>query len=166
MAADDWFGPDFEITPGNPYGYMVYAQELGMSGREALDAWRELGGTAGNQNWNRLYGQVGDALARMPDMAALAPDVIPSAGDYGTWAAGNGGKFATTVRLQLTDVDTGQQSTTFYTYMSDVAHTPNEAIAAAMADFGSDANQQAYRVTVDGGFVTGVYQTVPYSQAA
>lgn len=165
MSAADWFGEEFEITPGNPAGYMVYAQELGMSAREALDAWRELGGTAGNQNWHSMYGQIADTLARTPDMAALDPNVLPAASDYGTWAFGNGGQYATQVKVLVTDTETGLQSWRDFTHITDEPHTPAEAIAEGIEQYGSDDNETAYGETVGGGFVVHIWQSVPYDLA-
>lgn len=162
MSASDWFGEDFQITPGNPSGFMVYAQQLGLSARESLDAWRELGGTSGNQNWHTMYGQIADALSRIPDQAALDPTVLPGPTDYATWAAGRGGQFATQVGVVVTDVETGLQSTLQYTYFSDVPHTPDEARQAAMDEYGSSDNESRYGQVVNFAYPVHLFQTVAY----
>lgn len=155
---------DYETpNPGNPAGFIAYHLQIGSSARESLAAWRELGGTSGNQAWYRLVGQVQDTLNRTEQAAALEPGVLPSESDYGEWAAGPGGKYAYQIGVTATDLDTGLDTTSQYTVMSDVPLTPDEATAAAQDEYGLDENAAKYGQEVTGAFVIHLWKTVPFA---
>jgi hypothetical protein len=166
VPGEDVFGSSGAFSTGNPAGFMAYHVSIGSSAREAREDYRSQGGTTGDTAWNRMYGQVADTLARIPDQAALDPGAIPSAGDYGTWAMGQGNQYATQVKVQLTDVETGLLTTTDYTHITDVPHTPEEAEAAAIADFGDADTLDAYGQAIGGAFAVHLWQTVPFGELA
>jgi len=148
---------------GNPAGFMAYHVHIGSSATQALAEWRDLGGTFGDRAWYQTYGQVADTIARSADIAALDPGAIPSAGDYGEWAMGNGGQYATQVNVTYVDEETGLRGAQPFTYITDTPHTPDEAETAAIAEYGSDENAARYGQQVTGAFTLHVWQTTPYA---
>jgi hypothetical protein len=149
-------------NPGNPAGFIAYHISIGTSARGALSEWRDIGGTSGDKAWYTLYGQVNDTIMRTDDQASLDPTVLPSPSDYGTWSMGNGGQYATQVSVTAMDVETGLRSQQPFTYVTDEPHTPEEAEAAAMDEYGTDDNEARYGQVVTGAFTTHVWQTEPF----
>lgn len=161
MAGDESEGAT--PVPGNPAGFIAYHLSIGSSARESLAEWRSLGGSAGNQAWYRLTGQIADTINRTADMAALDPSSLPSSADYGEWSMGRGGQYATQVSVTAIDQETGLLSTSQYTYVTDEPHTPEEAEMAALDEYGTDDNASRYGQIVTGAFTTHVWQTVPFA---
>jgi hypothetical protein len=151
-------------APGNPAGFIAYNVSIGTSARAALEEWRNLGGTTGDRTWYQLYGQVTDTIMRSPDMAALDPAVLPSGADYGTWAMGQGGQYATQVNVTYIDEDTGLRSSQPFTYITDEPHTPEEAEQAAIDEYGADDNASKYGQQITGAYTVHVWQTTPFAQ--
>jgi hypothetical protein len=162
VPGEDDYGSADAFSTGNPAGFMAYHVSIGSSAREARDDYRSQGGTTGDTAWNRMYGQVSDTLARIPDQAALDPGTLPSAGDYGEWAMGRGGQYATQVAMQLTDQETGLSFISQYTYLTDDPHTPAEAQDAAIDAFGDPDALDQYAQTMGGAFAIHLWQTVPF----
>ncbi len=146
----------------NPAGFMAYHQSIGSSARGALDEWRSIGGTAGNEFWNKLYSEIGDTIARTPDFLALDPGAIPSDKELGTWTMGRGGQYATQVIVLQTDRDTGLTSQSYYTVVRDEPHSKQDAEDEAYNDFGSDENQNKYNLTLVGTFALHGWVTEPW----
>lgn len=157
MPSDD---PPIDL--GNVSGYVRDYIEQGYTATEALSDFREQGGAIRDSRWYSLYGQITDTIAREPSFLALDPYSIPDASEYGTWAMGNGGQYATQVSIQLVDRDTGLLTTQLATYVSDDPHEPIEAQDWAMDTFGDDDLEADYGVTVLGATATKVWMTVPY----
>ena len=160
------FGPDFggeTPKPGNPAGFIAHHVSIGTSARGALAEWRDIGGTSGDRKWFQLFGQVTDSIMRSEQNALLDPGAMPSAADYGTWTMGKGGQYATQVSVTFVDADTGLRTSAPYTYVSDVAHTPEEAEAAAMADYGADDALERYGQEITGAFTTNVWATEAFN---
>lgn len=153
---------EFDVTPDNAAGFMGYQVSIGSSASEALREWRDLGGTATDANWYRLYGQVTDTVLRTPDFLALDPNAVPSSSELGTWSAGGGGMFATQVQVFAVDQETGLATTLQYTYLTDHAHSKEEAEDAALAAFGSDEAEEMYGQDVQGALAIHGWQTVPW----
>ena len=149
-------------VPGNPAGFIAYHVSIGSSASEALREWRDLGGTSGDAKWFQLYGQVTDTMMRTPDMAALDPASLPSAADYGEWSMGRGGQYATQVNVTYIDEETGLRAQQPFTYITDEPHTPEEAEAAAVDEYGSEENTEQYGQTVTGAYTIHVWQTTPF----
>lgn len=150
-------------SPGNPAGFIAYGLSVGKSGNEILREWRDLGGSSGNESWRRMVGSIADTINRTDDMAALDPGALPTAADYGEWQMGRGGQYATQVAVTARDDETGLLTTSQYTYVSNEPHTPDEAVEAAMDEYGISDNAAAYGQDVLGAFVTHVWQTVPFA---
>lgn len=157
----DEFGEETP-RPGNPSGFIAYHQSIGTSGRGALAEWRELGGTSGDAKWRELWGQVADTVARTESTASLQPDVLPSPTEYGEWAMGQGGQYATQVSVTYIDTETGLRSSSPYTFITNDPHTPEEAEAAAMDEYGSDEAADRYGQTITGAFTVHIWQTVAF----
>lgn len=156
-------GEGVETTPGNPAGFIAYNVSIGTSARQALSDWRDLGGTAGDAAWYRMYGQITDTLLRTEAQAALDPSTLPSASDYGEWAMGQGGQYASQVKVIVTDTETGEQTLLDYTHVTDEPHTIDEAIAYAEADYGDADTLDAYGQELQGAFVTHIWTTTPWN---
>jgi hypothetical protein len=158
-VTDAYDGPNI---PGNPAGFIVGAINEGQSATAALNAFREAGGEMRTQTWYQMFGQVTDAIARSPLAGSLDPYSLPDPGAYATWAMGPGGEYATQVDLFFRDLDTGLVGSIPYTYVTSDPHTPEEAIAEAMGDFGESDTQAQYDQVMLGGTVRNVYTTVQF----
>lgn len=158
MAGGDSGGFDF----GNIAGWMRDSILEGENATNALDTFREMGGAVRTEWWYQMYGEVYNSMASAPAVAALDPDVLPNAGDYGVWEAGQGGRYATQVVQFLRDLETGEIITSQYTHMTVEPHTIDEAQAAAQTDFGNVDTLNAYGQAWMGALATGLWQTTPF----
>lgn len=147
---------------GNVSGFIRDLIGEGHSATAALGIFRDAGGSIRDSRWFTLYGQVTDAIAREPAFAALNPYTLPDASEYGTWAMGRGGQYATSVRISLIDRGTGLATFQRASYITDTPHTPAEATEWAMDTFGDADAEADYGVTVLGAIASAVYATVPY----
>src|ERR1700693_5761136 len=129
---------------GNVSGYIRDMVGQGLSATEALAQYREFGGAIRDSRWYALYGQVTDTVAREPEFLAVNPYVLPDSSQYGTWAMGRGGQYATQVQIQLVDRGTGLITTQLSTYVTDVPHTGIEAEAWAQDQFGNAESEADY----------------------
>lgn len=157
-------GEPTPIDVGNVSGYIKDLLGGGYSATAGLEAFRQAGGAIRDSRWFSLYGQIADTIAREPSFLALNPYNVPDASEYGTWAMGRGGQYATQVAIQLVDRGTGLYTTQLATYVSDEPHTPVEAQAWAIDQFGTPEAETDYGVTVMGATATKVWQTVPYGE--
>lgn len=156
--------PDDEgVDIGNPAGFAAYYQRIGASANEALSDFRDSGGEMQTQRWYRLYGQVGDSLARNDEAYAIAPDTLPTAEQYGEWEAGNGGQYATQVSVTFRDIDSGVFGVAQYTHITDEPHTPEEAMQAGIDLYANEDAAGRYEQEIMGAFATNVWQTVPFN---
>lgn len=160
MAADPAGGTDV----GNVSGYVKEYIKAGYSATAALAEFRDAGGAIRDSRWYSLYGQITDTIAREPAFLALDPYTLPDASEYGTWAMGAGGQYATQVKIQLLDRDDGTITTQLATYVTDEPHTPIEAQMWAMDTFGDADAEADYGVTVMGATASAVWTTVPYGE--
>lgn len=158
MAVDGGDGVDV----GNISGYVKDLIQGGFSATAGLAAFREAGGAVRDSRWYSLYGQITDTIAREPAFLALNPYALPDVADYGTWAMGRGGQYATQVQLQLLDRGTGLMTTAIADYVTDDPHTPAEAQLAVMDQWSDPEAMSTYGVTVLGAIATKVWKTVPY----
>lgn len=152
------------VDVGNVSGYVRDLIGGGYNATQGLAAFREAGGAIRDSRWYSLYGQITDTIAREPSFLALNPYQIPDPSEYGVWAMGRGGQYATQVQLQIVDRATGLLTTQLATYVSDSPHTPIEAQMWAMDTFGADDAESDYGVTVMGATATKVWTTVPYGE--
>jgi hypothetical protein len=58
-------------------------------------------------------------------------DQLPTGPQYSTYRAGEGGQYATFVQTYTRAVGDTEVTTHYFTHISDVPHTANQAIAAA-----------------------------------
>lgn len=153
---------DSGINLGNPAGFMASKVMEGSSANQALRDWREAGGSFTRQDWLRGYANVRETLANSPTIGAIDPTAIPDAQQYGEWAMGRGGQFATQVQMQVLDRGSGVVGTAPFTYITDEPHTPEDAIAAGIDLYTNDEAAQRYGQRVLGGLPSAMWQTVPY----
>jgi len=150
------------VDIGNPAGFAAYHQRIGSSANEALNDFRNAGGEMQTQRWFRLYGQVGDSLARSDEAYALEPNAIPPGESYGEWAMGQGGQYASQVQVVFRDIESGAFGVAQYTHITNEPHTPAEAEQAAIDTYGDTETAGRYEQEIMGGFVSNVWQTVPF----
>jgi len=155
------FAPGANI--GNPSGFIKGLIDEGEGPTSGLQIFRDAGGEIRTQTWFQLYGEVNEALITSGEASALDPYQLPDPAGYSEWKMGRGGQFATQVKVFFTDRDTGVVGTTNYTYITDQAHTPGEAEAAAFDEYADADNENEYGQTVQGTMTTNVFATVPWS---
>lgn len=160
MAPDGGEG----VNIGNVSGYIRDFITQGVNATQALRQFRDDGGAIRDSRWYALYGQITDTIAREPAFLALNPYALPDASEYGTWAMGRGGQYATQVQLQLLDKQDGTKSTQLATYVTDAPHTPIEAEQWAQDTFGDADSEADYGVLVQGAIATKIWVTVPYGE--
>jgi hypothetical protein len=159
-VADD-FDPGTPV--GNPAGYMADAWERGLSGRAALQEFRDAGGAMRDSYFRELYAQVGDSLTRRGSIGDVGMYDIPDPNQYSTWSMGKGGQFATQVEVSFRDKDTGIFGTKDFTYVTDEAHTKFEAESAAWDEYADPDNADEYDQVAQGTRTINMYQTVAWS---
>lgn len=150
------------VDIGNPAGFMASKINEGVSANQALSDFREAGGSFRRQDWLRGYAGVRDTLTSRPEIAGIDPTSVPEAAQYGEWAMGRGGQFATQVQIQVMDRESGIVGSAPFTYITDEPHTPEEAVAAGMDLYTNDEAAQRYGQRVMGGLPSAMWQTVPY----
>jgi hypothetical protein len=150
------------VDVGNISGFQRDLIEGGVNATQGLAIFREAGGAIRDSRWFALYGQVADTIAREPAFLAINPYQLPDSSDYGTWAMGKGGQYATQVAIDVLDRGTGLYTTQLATYVTDVPHTGVEAEAWAQDQFGQPDAQNAYGVTVMGAMAKAYWVTVPW----
>ena len=150
---------------GNVSGFMAQSIRDGLSANEALREFREAGGAMRRDYWLQGYSEVRDVLSREDTAGALDPGALPDGTDYGEWAMGRGGQYATQVTVFLRDIETGTVTPQQYTYVTDDPHTPEEAELNAIEDFGDAEAVSDYGQAVQGAVTTAVFATVPWQAA-
>lgn len=150
------------VDIGNPAGFMASKIMEGTSANQALRDFREAGGAFERQAWLRSYAGVRDTLASQPQIAGIDPDAIPGGEQYGEWAMGQGGQYATQVQVVIYDRDSGIIGTAPFTYITNDPHTPGEAAAAGIDLYTNDEAAQRYNQRIMGALPTAMWQTVPY----
>lgn len=146
--------------PYNPAGYIRSLIADGVGPTAGLRAFREDDGRINDGRWFNLYREVNDALNREPQWLGLDPTSLPGPGEYSTFAAGQGGKYVTTVEMQMIDRGTGLWFTQKTEFWTDEPHTPEEAEADALASWADPDAQRQYEVTVVGAVAVHLWQTV------
>lgn len=157
------FGGGSGYDAGNPAGFINALVSEGVAPSEGLDIFRQAGGQIRDSRWFDLYGQIATSNYNEPGVQAYNPLQIPNADLYGEWAAGSGGKFATSVDITMLDRENGFYFTQKATYMSDQAHTPEEAQSAILSQFSDPEDMSNYGVTTMGAIATAFWQTVPFN---
>lgn len=157
------FGDD-GVDIGNPAGFIAQAIRDGSSMNQSLRDFREAGGSMRNEYWRSTYADVRDALAREESVSGLTPDAIPTGDQYATWAMGRGDQYATQVTVFVRQGGTGDTGAKSFTYISDEAHSPEEAEQAAIDEYSDPDVASQYEEVVTGAVTTGVYRTVPFQR--
>lgn len=150
------------INIGNPAGFMSSKIMEGVSANQALRDFRDAGGAFRRQDWLRSYAGVRDTLSRQPDIAGISPSTVPDASQYGEWAMGRGGQFATQVQIHVIDRESGIVGTAPFTFISDEPHTPEDAVEAGIDLYTNDEAAQRYGQRVVGGLPSAMWKTVPF----
>jgi hypothetical protein len=151
-----------DVNIGNRAGYVASMLREGMSANSILQTFKDLGAGMRRANGLKLIGQVRDSMAKASTVEGLRGDQLPDAAQYGTWAMGRGGQFATNVAVYTVERQTGLALTKFYTHVSNEPHTPEAAAQAAIDTFNDPDAASRYGTTVTGALPGMMYHTVPY----
>lgn len=155
-------GPIEAINIGNRAGYVAELLRQGESANSILRTLQENGAGMQRQAGLRLVAQVRDTLQRQPEIEGLPGNQIPDAAQYGTWAMGRGGQYATNVAVFSQERESGASIKSFYTHVTNDPHTPEEAANAAVESFTDDDAESRYGQRVVGALPGAMWQTVPY----
>lgn len=155
--------PPSEINVGNRAGYVAELLREGNSANSILRTLQESGADMQRQAGLRLVAQVRDSMQRSAEIQSLPGNQLPSADQYGTWAMGRGGQYATQVAVYLLDRDTGESIKAFYTHVTNEPHTPEDAANAAIDVFNTSDEESEYNQRVVGALPDNMWTTVPYS---
>lgn len=151
-----------EINVGNRAGYVAQLLQEGNSANSILRTLSEAGAGMQRQAGLRLVAQVRDTLQRAPQTVALPGNQLPDASQYGTWAMGRGGQYATNVAVYLQDRETGESIRAFFTHVTNDPHTPEEAANAAIASFTDSGGDDRYNQRVAGALPGNMWRTVAF----
>lgn len=159
MAPNDDFADVY-----NPSGYIKSLIDQGIGPTEGLRTFRfDDGGQIQDSRWFQLYGEVNGMLGRQPSMLGVDQTSVPSADLFGSFEAGAGGQYVTTVELQIIDRGTGLWYTQQVQYWSDSPHTPQEAQDAMLDAWADPDAQDQYEQTVMGANAVAFWQTTEFS---
>jgi hypothetical protein len=136
--------PFADFSPGS---FIAGAIGEGMGVTEARNLFRSYGMSMGNDAFGQLFGQVRAAIGDRSAIAQLSYDSIPPGEAYTEWAAGQPDRYATFVQTFTREPGTNDVLTHFNTYVTDVAHSPQEAI-----DW---AQQESEAAAAEGGTFSG-----------
>lgn len=134
----------------------------GLSMTAARNMFREQGiGRMANQTFSQLYSEARFAAGKFDDWASLDYRSIPDGAQFATIRASGPERFMTRVEIGVREAGSRDITTTFFTHMTGEAHTPQEALDAAMAntmttDPSGPSGQQGQAV---GGWVSGIFRT-------
>lgn len=148
--------------PGNPAGFLVAKINEGLGPYQALQAFREAGGSMRSQTFSRLYGEVAGSLANEKTIGDLDPYRLPDPARYSPWTLGNGGEYVTSVNVFFRDRDTGIIGSKPYDYKTAEPHAPGEAEMAAYDDFAENSDESNYNQVIVGTTVRNIYETNAY----
>lgn len=156
--------PSEVINIGNRAGYVAQLLREGESANGILKTLRDNGAGMQRQAGLRLVSQVRDSLNREQTIAGLPGNQLPDGSQYGTWAMGRGGQFATKVAVYTIDRDSGVAFKNFTTIITNDPHTPEEAAAAAIDMFSDPDALDQYNQRVTGALPGMMWQTVPFDR--
>lgn len=155
-------GDEFLDTTYNPSGYIASLISAGEGPTAGLRIFRDDGGHIQDSRWFQLYGQVAQSIANEPNVLGLDPYSVPGPSDYNSFASGQGGRYVTTLDIQMIDRGTGLWFTQKAQYWTNDPHSPAEAMAWAMANYADVDSQDTYEVTVMGALAVNVSVTTPF----
>lgn len=155
--------PGGGVNIGNRAGYVAGLIREGLSANKILSTLREAGAGMQRAAGLRLVGQVRDSLARSPEIQAMRGDQLPTGDQYGTWAMGRGGQYATNVAIYSIDRGSGVALTSFFTHVTNEPHTPEEAAQAGIDLYTDAGADDRYGQRVVGALPGNMWQTVPYT---
>lgn len=147
------------VDVGNVAGFIAGFQQEGRSATSALGAFRGLGGSVRTQTWYRAWGEVEAATAAAGPVAQMAPESVPTIGDYQEWAAGREGNLLHQVTIYFRDQD-GEVASMEWGVTSTSPLAPADAVASAMDDFAeaSRTTETGRGQTVIGATLAGLFR--------
>lgn len=153
---------DVNVGGGALAEFLQGAIGEGMSMTAARNAFREQGiGAMANQTFSQLYSEARFAAGKYDDWANLDYRVVPGGEQYATIRASGAERFLTRVEVGIREPGSRDLTVQFFTHMTNVAHTPQEAIDAANAQFSYDTESDSRygKGTAVGAWVSGIFRT-------
>jgi len=157
MAGDD----DTYNDVGNPAGFIKGLISAGENQSNGYDIFHEAGGHMQESLFNALYKTTFNAYADQPEALAQDPFSVPAPSDYDTWELRRGSGFATQVAITVYDKGIGDFLTMQSTYITDYAHTPQEAQDAMIAEYDPENTGTNESQVMMGAIATNFWQIVP-----
>lgn len=149
----------------NPSAYIKELIEQGVGPTQGLKDFRGDDGEITDSRWFKLFGEVNGLLDREDQILGLAGGSVPPPELYGSFEAGSGGQYVTTVEIQMIDRGTGDWYTQQYQYWTADPHTPEEAQDDAWAMFGDADTESQYEQTMMGAVAVSFWRTTPFGGA-
>lgn len=142
--------------PLAPAGFLSKAFRQGTNATQALNSFRDAGGSIKTQTWYRLAGEVRSALTNRDVVGGLRPDRLPTDDAFTQWSAGRAGTrmYQVDVLVRNKQFDTVYRAP--FSFVTDKVITPQRAVAQAIALYAAHAEK--YDEVVHGGVVTGLYE--------
>lgn len=133
-----------------------------LSMTAARNLFRSQGvGAMANQTFSQLYSEARFAAGKYDDWASLDYRVVPGGEQYAEIRASGPERFLTRVEIGVREPGSRDITTTFFTHMTSGAHTPQEALDAAMANTltTDPAGPSGQKGVAVGGWVSGIFRT-------
>lgn len=143
---------------GNPSGFIADAVRRGLSARSAVAEFRGAGGAIGNETFRKLYGQVRDSLARVPDLAGMSTSGRPGLDQFQATPWGQDGKLLYQFDMYARPEGTSEVGATPFSFVSDRRISVDEAMAIALDTWESGAPGTGDNETVLGAQLVGLYR--------
>lgn len=141
---------------GNPSGFIADAIQRGLSARGAVAEFRGAGGSIGNEVFRKLYGQVRDALAAVPDIAGLPTTARPPADAFMPTPWGQDGKYLYQFDVYTRPTGTTEVGQVPFSFTTDRRMSIDEAMSTVLDVYGG--NEDAYDEEVLGANLSGLFQ--------
>lgn len=130
-------GPLGEGLAPDAFIRQAISEDLGPTA--ALRSFREGGGAINNETWFSLYGQIRDAVGGNEALQGLEYSSLPPTEAYSPWAAGEPDRYVSFVEVHVRNPGERIPESRFFSYVTDTMHAPEDAINAAVAEFGEAA---------------------------
>lgn len=147
---------------GNIDGFMGKWIRGGLSGRKALEAFRNAGGRMADATFRQHYTSVRNDMLNHPTVTSLPGHRIPNQGYFNPWSAGQSGRFAYQHKVRIWDSGIQSVVNRDWTTMHDRPVSINKAIQQAIDEVnaGIEGSEKYKTQRVLGTTVVDLYETV------
>lgn len=148
---------------GNVAGWIAAKIRGGATPSSSLKEFRDAGGAIRTQRWYQLFAESREAVERAARWAALPGNRRPSDDLFAPWQTRRPGMFAYQIQVITRDRETGDTIIREHTQFYDKKVSPDKAIADALDDITNEDGTIGTEIpeVVEGGFLKGLFQTVP-----